>query len=141
MNAGPLRRIAYSFLGLLAGNAFLLLWSLGLAIQYHNQFSVVLLFSPIYFIFSAGGWAVMGIPLALAIPARVIVRMSWWVLLIGAGSGPISLLLIFVMMSRGRFDAGTFMSTGVFSMFALVISTTASGVYSALLRRRLQGNS
>jgi hypothetical protein len=149
MKAGPLRRIGYTFLGQLAGNAFPLLFLLGKAFLVQQQLldirigpapeqlSLALQMWVIYFVFSVAGWVLVGIPIALAIPPRIILTMSWWTLVIGAASGPFSLLLIFAMMARGRLDAGTFRNTGMFLIFAFVISTTASAVYYALVRRRV----
>jgi hypothetical protein len=149
MNAGPLRRIGYTFLGLLAGNASLLLWSLGNALRIreemlrlhrgspNDQISVALQLSLVYFVFSIGGWMLAGIPLALAIPARVIARMSGWTFLLGAVSGPISLFMVFSLIPNGHFNWERWRGGMLFWIYAALIATVASAVYHVLLRRRL----
>jgi hypothetical protein len=149
MNAGPLRRLGYTFLGLLAGNASLLLWSLGNALTFreemlrlhrgapNDQISVALQLSLIYFVFSIGGWTLVGVPLALAIPARVVARMSWCTLLLGAVSGPISLFMVFSLIPNSRFNWERWRDGTLFCIYAAEIATVASAVYLGLVRRRL----
>ena len=56
----------------------------------------------LFAIFSAIGWLLVGLPVAVFFPARLLARLSWPArLLAGAALGPIALFAIFVLLSRG----------------------------------------
>jgi hypothetical protein len=147
--AGLFRRVVYSFVGLCAGCAFVQLWMLGNAVKVRqsllhmhrglpqDQIPNAMQFGLIYFIFAVAGWVIVGIPMVLIIPPCVIARLSWWILIIGLFSGPLSLAVIFVRMSHGL-SAGTFRATGLYFILASVISTVACAVYYRLICRHLE---
>jgi len=139
---GPLRRIAYSFLGLLAGNAFLFLIALGqilLALDWNlhrsqgdlmaTQALTTLQWQLVYFVFSVAGWVIAGMPLVLSVPIRLVIRWRWWFLFMGSLSGPIALLLMF----RFNFD----MQLTPYLIFATAVSSVATATYFTLVRRYL----
>jgi hypothetical protein len=73
----------------------------------------------------------------MEIPARVIARMSWWILLIGRFSGPTSLLLVFVMIPNSHLNTDRWRDGALDFVFAAVITIIAAAVYFALIRHRL----
>jgi hypothetical protein len=89
------RRFLFAFFGLLEGDAALLLWLLPGV----RDAGVLIL----YGIFSFVGWALIGLPFALAVSPRFLCRLYWAPrLLIGASLGPLALLAIFVMLEQER---------------------------------------
>jgi hypothetical protein len=93
----------------------------------------------LYGIFSFVGWAMIGLPIALGVPARFLCRLSWPPrLLIGAALGPLSLLAIFVILAArgGTLKTFTLANTGVFWPMSMLVSTTSFIVYTALLRKQ-----
>jgi hypothetical protein len=96
----------------------------------------------IYAIFSLIRWALVGLPIALAFPARILSHLPWLpCLFIGATLGPIALLLIFVMIFglRGQISTFSLAHTESFWPLSILVSTVSFGVYAGLMRRRLRG--
>ncbi len=90
-----------------------------------------------YAVFSFVGWICVGIPAVLALPVERVARCPWaiWVL-IGAVLGPLALLLILLILGRGKLSLE---HTGGLWPFAILVSTVAFVVYAALVRRRAGG--
>jgi hypothetical protein len=148
---GPARRVAYAFLGLLAGDAALLFFLLQNAVrvrasllashmgepalQIPHAFQMFALYGP----FSLIGWLLVGVPVALLFTARSITRLSWpLVVLVGGALGPVALFLIFVLLAHGHIkfgNPGTFTGTRWFWEFSILVSTVSFILYAVLLRR------
>jgi hypothetical protein len=142
--------VAYAFVGLLGGNAALLLFLLQNAIRLRASLLAMHMGEPVlqiplalemfafYAPFSFVGWLFVGIPIALLFPARSIKRLSWPVRgFVGASLGPLALSLVLVLLSRGHIDFsdhGTFTGTSVLWVFSILVSTVSFLLYAALLR-------
>lgn len=143
------RKIGYSFLGLLAGNAASLSALLVLAIL--RSFDPIrglsgltplwaLGMSTVFGFFSLAGWAVVGLPVMFLLPAKFAVRTHWLVAaLIGAILGALSLYLIFTAFNGGniywlRVTDPAFRETMAFFCAAALIAGIAMAVYCRLLR-------
>lgn len=145
------RRLAYSFVGLLAGDIVLLVFLLLNALQVTawlfaarmgeptHMIPVTLQVFVIYAIFSFVGWLFIGLPTVLLLPVRTITRLSWPLrLLVGAALGPLALLAIFVLLGHGHVDfPASFTGTGALWDYSVVVSTVCFVVYAALLRKHL----
>ena len=151
--AGPFQRLVFAFIGLLAGNAALLLYLVQNAIAVRAVLLKDHMGEParqlpqawdmfiIYAIFSTGGGALVGLPVALAFTGRVLSRLAWPLsLLIGTALGPFALLLIFVVMSGLQGQPGGFSLAHTESLWPLssLVSTVSFVVYAALLRTRFR---
>src|ERR1700752_3839949 len=91
----PIKRLAYAFVGLLAGDAILFLYLLQNAIRYRadllashmgepgRQIPQAIQIFVLYARLSFVGWLFVGLPIALLLPARFGRRLPW----------PLSLLL------------------------------------------------
>jgi hypothetical protein len=126
------RRFLFAFYGLLAGDTALFL----LLLPGFAQAAGVLV---LYGLFSFVGWAIIGLPVALAVSPRFLCRLSWPPrLLVGATLGPLALLAIFVMLtaSGGTLERFNLANTGFFWPISMLVSTTSFIVYTALLRRQ-----
>lgn len=140
------RKIGYSFVGLLAGNAVLLLYLLWGAIRtriwlrsiHMGEPSRVLpntlgMF-PVFGISSMLGWALIGLPCILLLRGSFVSRLNWLLaLIIGAALGPLALLAIFCVFTGGRLITEIFRNTGNW-IFSVLISAVAFLVYCALVR-------
>jgi hypothetical protein len=107
--------------------------------QPYRQLSIWLEMFPLYAVFSILGWALVGLPFALAFPARLLSRARWPLcVLIGAALGPLALLLIFVVIfaMQGRLREFSLAHTEALWQFSMLVSTVSFLVYTALLRRR-----
>ena len=134
--------VGYSFLGLLAGDAVLLILSLLNALRtsllLHGQFkdqcfSALGFFIPIAIV-SIVGWLVIGVPAVLILSPRRILQSSLWNLLVVGGLlGPVALFVIFLLLSRGLPTSETFTNTGFLWACASLISTVAFAVHCALV--------
>lgn len=144
MKGDHLRRMGYSFLGLLAGNIALLLLFLFYALrtgmvlhsqlkfQFWSQIEAFFVFT----LFSIVGWLVVGVPAVSILSSQSTARLPQLALLpIGALLGPLALLVIFVLLGRGRITAGIFTETGALWLYAAIISTIAFSVHCLLVRR------
>jgi hypothetical protein len=153
-----LKRLAYAFVGLLAGNAMLFLYLLQNAIrlranllalhmgeparQVPQAIQIFALYSRLSFI----GWLFVGLPIALLLPTHFIKRLSWPLrLLLGAALGPLALFLIFVLISdtsraalaHGHMVPGIFTGTASLWPLSILVSTVAFLVYVALCKEKV----
>ena len=148
---GPFQRLLFAAIGLLAGNAALLIYMMYNALRAfaallmahmgepYRQLSTWLQMFLLYAMFSILGWALVGLPFALAFPARLLSRVRWPLCaLIGAALGPLALLLIFVVIfaMQGRLREFSLAHTEALWQFSMLVSTVSFLVYTALLRRR-----
>ena len=145
----PLRRLAYTFVGLIAGDLALLLFLLQNAFRSRSlllashmgqpavQVPLALEMFTAYAIWSVVGWAFVGAPIALLVSATSIVRIPWPLrVVIGAVSGALALFLIFLLLARGHIDfPDGFRDTSSLWPLAVLVSAVAFPVYAALLRR------
>jgi hypothetical protein len=150
------RRLAYAFVGLLAGDAVLLLYLLQNAIRIRTELIALHMGEPgkqisqtidlfsLYARLSFVGWMFVGLPFALLVPAHFISRLPWPLrLLAGAALGPLALFLIFMLISdssrtalvHGHMLPGLFTNTASLWPFSILVSTVAFVVYIALLRK------
>lgn len=150
---GALDRLLLAAIGLIAGDAGLLLYLLYSALRLRLALLAAHVGEPylalplawgmfsLYAIFSAVGWLLVGVPIALALPAALLSRMAWpGRLLIGVILGPLALLLIFVMLfaiQGGRMSEFSLAHTESLWPFSVLVSTISFLVYAALVRRRL----
>ena len=134
---GSFRRLLYAVMGLIAGNAaMLVLLGLPVLFNFRGWWDVPLL----YAVFSAVGWVLVGCPIVLVFPPLLLLRVHWALrLLIGATLGPIALLLIFFLLYAKQGAPGTFSldHTGFCWPMSVVVSTVSFHVYVSLLGRRL----
>jgi hypothetical protein len=141
-------RIVYSLIGLVGGNAVLCLRLLQNAIRVRatllalgmgapaNQIPLALEMSLINGVCSFVGWLFVGLPIVRFIPAHSIADLSWPLrLLLGALLGPIALLVIFVLLSRGHLSSNSFAGTGLLWLYSIVVSEVSFVLYTALLSR------
>jgi hypothetical protein len=146
LTVNPIRRLAYAFVGLLAGIAILLLFLLQNAFRVRamllaahmgepaRQISYALQVFVLYAIFSFVGWVLVGLPTALAFPARSITRLSWPLrVVVGAALGPLALFAIFVLLAHGHINSLSFTGTSVLWAYSILVSTVSFVVYVALL--------
>ena len=148
---GPFRRLLFAAIGLIAGDAALLIYMMYNALrvcaalliahmgQPYRQLSIWLEMFLLYAMFSILGWAIVGLPFALAFPARLLSRVRWPLCaLIGAALGPLALLLIFVVIfaMQGRLREISLAHTNGLWQFSVLVSTVSFLVYVALLRKR-----
>jgi hypothetical protein len=141
------KRLAYAFVGLVAGDAILLLYLLqnalrarAMLIAIHmgepaRQIPVALDLFVIYAMFSFVGWLFVGLPTALILPADFITRLSWpLALLLGAILGPFALAVIFLLHDHGHiYLSSSFAETASPYLLAALVSTVAFAVYRVLL--------
>jgi hypothetical protein len=145
----PAKRLAYTFVGLLAGNVMLLFLLLKhalhatlLAGEPARMIGDTLQLFVLYAVFSILGWLLIGLPTALIFPAGFITRLSWpFALIVGAGLGPPALLVIFVLLGRGHVYFRNFTETGTLFGYSILVSTMAFMVYLALLRKEMKDKS
>jgi hypothetical protein len=151
-----IKRMTYAFVGLVAGDAFLLLYLLQNAIRYRasllaahvgepgRQIPQALQIFVLYAHVSFFGWLFVGLPAALFFSARSITRLPWPLsLLLGAALGPLALFLVFVLLSdvsraalaHGHMLPGMFTGTASLWPLSILVSTIAFVVYVALLRK------
>ena len=145
----PIKRLAYAFVGLLAGNVILLLFLLQNAIRiradllaWHmgepaRQIPIALEMFVFYarFSFVSAGLFV-GLPIALFLPARLITHLPWpLIVFVGVALGPLTLFVILVVLSHGHIGSGSFRGMGIEWAYSILVSAVSFGVYAALLRR------
>jgi len=111
----PRRRLAYAFMGLLAGDALLLLYLVQNALRVRSTLLAAQVGEPaqalpnavqhflFFATFSFAGWLIVGIPTVLLFSGRSIARLSWpLALVLGATLGPLALLAILLMLGHGH---------------------------------------
>jgi hypothetical protein len=144
------KRVGYTFIGLLAGDAILLAVLLLNAMrtraallaahvgQPWHAIPLALEMFVVYAIFSIVGWLLVGLPTALYFPVPLILRLPWpFRILIGAMLGPMSLFVLLVVLSGGRVMSAGFTDTGMRLIwgYASLVSAVAFPSYAALLGR------
>lgn len=147
---GPLKRLAYALIGLVAGNAMLLLYLVQNALRVRSTLLAARMGEPAqalpnavqYFLFFApfsfAGWLIVGIPAVLLFSGRSIARLPWpFALVVGASLGPLALLAILLVLGHGYiYLSSSFAETAIQFAYSILISTVAFLVYAALLRRK-----
>ncbi|GAC1437296.1 MAG: hypothetical protein NVS1B11_28310 [Terriglobales bacterium] len=149
------RRLAYAFFGLLAGDAALLLYMLLNALIVRGQLlaahegelyaqvaAAVQLFFP-YAVASLVGSLLVGVPVALLLPAHFVTGGPWSVVVaLGALLGVPALVLVLLALDGGRLvlEGGrSFLAgTGPLFILSILVSTVSLVVYISLLRNQLR---
>ena len=149
---GAVQRLLFATIGLTAGNAALFVYLLSSALRVRAALVNAHMGEPhlalpqawwmfrMYGMFSVAGWILVGVPIALAFPARLLLHLAWPVrMLVGATLGPLALLLIFAVLFaiQGRLSAFSLAHTESLWPFSILVSTISFLVYAALMRRRL----
>jgi hypothetical protein len=144
------RKIGYSFLGLLAGNAVVLAGLLFIAFFRDYPFLAKLrhpfylnpkqaLFTFLWFaIFSVVGWVIVGIPAVLLMPANLVSRLHWLLAVpIGAVLGVFALYL---ELDRGHLPTDALRDPTMYWQIVVCVSAAAlnSGVAFAVYCTLLQ---
>jgi hypothetical protein len=146
----PIKRVAYTFVGLLGGNAALLLFLLLNAVRLRAfllaahmgqpalQIPLALEMSALYASFSFVGWLFVGVPIALLFPAHSIARLSWPLrVFVGAVLGPLALLVIFAVLVHGHLEfPATFRGARGLWAYSILVSTVSFVLYVGLLRKQ-----
>jgi hypothetical protein len=149
------QRLTYAFVGLLSGDAALVLYTLVNAFlvrathlathvgEPERVVSVALQVVTLYVVCSLVGFLVVGIPVALLLPARFVARWPWLVTIaVGALLGPPALFAILVVLGGGSVHlSSSFRETALLFAFSILVSTVSFGVYVALLRKQLRRTS
>jgi hypothetical protein len=147
--ASLLKRVAYAFVGLLAGDAMLLLYLAQNAFRVRSTLLAVHMGEPAQAIpdalqsflffaaFSFVGWLFVGIPTVLLFSGRSIKRLSWPLTLVaGSVLGPLALLVILLLLGHGYiYLSSSFAENATPFAYSILISTVAFAVYAALLRK------
>ena len=144
----PAKRLLYALVGLLAGDLILLFFLLQ-----HALHGTILEGEPartlpdavetfiLYAIFSFIGWMLVGLPATLLFPARSITRLSSpRAMIVGSISGPITLLVIFALLSRSQIYFRNFAEISTLFAYTILVSTVSFMVYLALLRKEIKSN-
>lgn len=142
----PAKRLAYTFVGLLAGDVMLLFLLLKhalhatlLAGESARLIGDTVQLFILYAAFSVLGWIVIGLPAALIFPADFVTRLSGpLALMVGAGLGPPALLVIFALLGRNHVYFRNFAETGMLFAYSILVSAIAFMVYLALLRKDMK---
>ena len=144
-----IKRPAYAFIGLLAGDAALLLFLLQNAIRNRADLLAMHMGEParqipgaldlfvLYARLSFVGWLFVALPIALFLPSRFVTRLSWPLrVFIGAALGPLALIAILVRFDRERVGfPGLFRGTDSLWTLSILVSTVSFAAYVTLLRR------
>jgi hypothetical protein len=151
-----IKRLAYAFVGLLAGDAILLLYLLQNAIRLRADLLALHMGEPgrqipqaiqifvLYARLSFVGWLFVGLPIALLLPAHFIRRSPWpLTVLLGAALGPLALVLILMLvpdasrsaLAHGHMIPGMFTGTASLWPLSILVSTIAFAAYVALLHK------
>ena len=145
----PAKRLAYAFVGLLVGDAILLLFCLLNALLVRAALLRAHAGEPakvvpqmlqaflLYAAFSFVGWLLVGLPVSLLFPAHFIARLSWPLrLLVGTALGPLALLAILGLLGHGHISfPASFTGTGALWAYSILVSTSSFLVYAALLQK------
>jgi len=151
-----IKRTAYAFVGLLAGDVILLLYLMQNAIRLRADLLALHMGEPwrqipqamqifvLYARLSFVGWLFVGLPIALLLPAHFIRRLPWPLrLLVGAALGPFALFLVLALVSdysraalaHGHMIPGMFTGTASLWPLSILVSTVSFVLYAALLRK------
>ncbi len=144
------RRIAYAFVGLLAGNAAIVLYLVAMnlwglvryqSFPFERMAGHILIgyagLMLIYGSFSLIGWLVVGLPAVLLLPVRPLNRLPWLViLLIAAAIGAAAYFPIFLLFSGGHPTLDLLRREGPYWLLAVLASTVGFPTYCRLVRRR-----
>jgi hypothetical protein len=108
-----------------------------------KQVSVALQVGTLYVVCSLVGFLVVGIPVALLLPAGFVARWPWLVTIaVGALLGPPALFATLVVLGGGSVHlSSSFRETGLLFAFSMLVSTVSFCVYVALLRKQLRRTS
>ena len=145
------QRLTYAFVGLLSGDAALVLYMVVNAFWVRATYraahvgepervvSVALQVVTLYVVCSLFGFLAVGVPVALLLPARFVARWPWLVTIaVGALLGPPALFVILLVLGGGSVHlSSSFRETGPLFAFSILVSTVSFGVYVALLRKQL----
>ena len=142
----PAKRLAYTFVGLLAGDVMLLFFLLRHALhatlfagEPAGLVGDALQLFVLYALFSILGWVLIGLPTALIFSAGSITRLSWPLApIVGAALGPPALLVIFILFGRAHVYFRNVVETGMLFGYSILVSTIAFMVYLALLRKEMK---
>lgn len=150
------RRIGYSFVGLLAGNAVSTaavtvchtLALIPVRVQWitsssmHDRILQALGFAALFGIFSLIPWIFIGLPVVFSLKSNFIARLHWSLAaLCGAVLGAVSLALLFMSLDGWHFTLARFKNplalpmNFVFLTIAVIIAGVAFPTYCALVRR------
>lgn len=149
IQVNPARRLAYALLGLVAGDAMLLLYLLQNALRARASLIAVHMGEPdrqipialdlfvVYAIFSFLGWLFVGLPAALFLPAHLIARLPWVLAIVAGGIlGPIALAIIFLLHDHGHiYLSSSFAESVTPYAYSILVSSVCFIVYRGLLRR------
>ena len=127
-------RLGFALIGIIAGNVPLLIFCLLIRNGGFGFFALFAIFG------SIPGWILVGIPIALTFPTRLLAN-AWWpiaCLFIGAALGPLALLIVFIVFSAlaGDFKNFSLANAEVYWPLSILVSTVSFLVYAALLRQR-----
>jgi hypothetical protein len=149
IRVNPMKRLAYTFVGLVAGDAMLLLYLVQNALRERawlvsvhmgepqRQIPIALDSFVIYAMFSFAGWLLVGLPTALIFPAHFITRLSWpLALILGAVLGPLALVGIFLLHDHVHiYLSSSFAETVAPYALAVLVSSVSFVVYRVLLSK------
>jgi hypothetical protein len=124
-------RLLYATIGIIAGNALLLMFCLSVHNGGWDFFALFAMFGTI------PGFLVVGIPVALVFPARLLTS-AWWVvtsLLTGAALGPLAVFLILLVMGIANKEFNLAHTEQDFGL-SIPVSIVSFLTYAVLLRRR-----
>jgi len=145
-------RLTYAFVGLLAGDIALVLYMLLSALLVRasllaahmgepgKQVPIALDVATIYVVCSLVGFLVVGVPVALLLPARFVARWPWLVTMaVGALLGPPALFVILVVLTGGRAHlSSSFREMRPVFALSMLVSTVSFCAYVTLLRNQLR---
>ncbi|MBV8113269.1 MAG: hypothetical protein JO300_00905 [Silvibacterium sp.] len=152
MNIGWERKIGYSFLGLMAGNAVSLMALLLIAVvQRLDAFSGIkgvwsinvgqaFGWSLVVWVYSMPAWAIVGLPVVVLLRPGLVADFYWiTAALVGAMLGAFAMLLTFFVLNGGRADLANLSdpSAGVPFYLAALIAGVVFAVYCSLVKAAL----
>ena len=141
------KRIAYTLIGLLAGDLILFFSRLQNAVHttlVEGESARVIADAvqevELYAIYSFVGWMFVGLPAALIFSARWIKRLSLpLAMILGALLGPLALLVIFLLLAGSNIYFYNLAEIGTLLAYSALVSTISSVVYVGLMRREIRG--
>jgi hypothetical protein len=104
----------------------------------YDQIPVAIQQFTLYAPFSLVGWVLIGVPIALLLPVRSVIRWPWpFLIALGGCLGPPAMLIVLQMLGGGRIVLA---GTGPLFILSILVSTISFAVYVALLRNQLRGS-